>query len=297
MDLGILKVSPETAYLIGITKREQVAVINKAPVYVVVDVSIIPLGSREDATAALKKAQAAQAAKSSETDDLEEDDDASIVMDDEIQPEDDITSTILSSDTSSGPRTSAAEDVIKKKGMYGRFAERWFSKRGWAVEQRQALGLSEGAQVTPPKSPALSQRQVDEDVSRGSSAEGVSVDSDGDRESALPVEASQSVKTEEPAKELAQAVSGKSKETIAHTLTPKLLHSTRLLLASSRSFFFSYDLDLTYSLHETDTLWSSADVPLCKQVNPLVYCSRPFHTVQFMLTFAVLLEQASPKTT
>ena len=37
-------------------------------------------------------------------------------------------------------RTSIAEDVIDKKGVYGRFADKWFSKRGWNVEKRRALG-------------------------------------------------------------------------------------------------------------------------------------------------------------
>jgi len=38
--------------------------------------------------------------------------------------------------------SSIAEDVIGKKGVYGRFAERWFSKRGWQVDRNRLQGLS-----------------------------------------------------------------------------------------------------------------------------------------------------------
>ena len=35
-----------------------------------------------------------------------------------------------------------AQDVIGRKGSYGRFAQRWFSKSGWAMDQKRTMGLS-----------------------------------------------------------------------------------------------------------------------------------------------------------
>lgn len=31
--------------------------------------------------------------------------------------------------------SSVAEDVITRKGGYGRFAKKWFSKKGWTADQ------------------------------------------------------------------------------------------------------------------------------------------------------------------
>lgn len=67
------------------------------------------------------------------------------------------------------------------------------------------------------------------------------------------------------AEEIAEEV---VKDDVAHNLTPKLLNTTRLLLGS-RSFFFSYDWDITRTWstrrHSADT-----SLPLHKLVDPLV---------------------------
>ncbi len=49
-------------------------------------------------------------------------------------------STAPSANTSA--RSSIAEDVISRRGSYGRFAQRWFSKSGWALGQKRTMGLS-----------------------------------------------------------------------------------------------------------------------------------------------------------
>ena len=70
---------------------------------------------------------------------------------------------------------------------------------------------------------------------------------------------------EEQVEEVAEAV----KEAVTHSLTPKLLHTTKLLLAHSRSFYFSYDWDITRSWgSQTNSV--NSGVPLCKIVDPLV---------------------------
>ncbi len=36
--------------------------------------------------------------------------------------------------------SNVAQDVLTRKGQYGRFAERWFSRKGWSTEKRRAQG-------------------------------------------------------------------------------------------------------------------------------------------------------------
>lgn len=54
---------------------------------------------------------------------------------------------------------------------------------------------------------------------------------------------------------------------VVNTLLPKFLRTTRMLL-DSRSFFFSYDLDITRRLGNQNT--KSSELPLHKSVDPLV---------------------------
>ena len=61
--------------------------------------------------------------------------------------------------------------------------------------------------------------------------------------------------------------SGGRKAHTANALVPKLLRTTRMLL-SSRSFFFSYDFDVTRRLG--GEIVKNPDIPLSKSVDPLV---------------------------
>ena len=161
------------------------------------------------------------------------------VDDDELQP-------AVISPTKAGPKqtTSVAEDVISKRGNFGRFAKEWFSKRGWTVDQRRNLGMttseaeisnpqgSEGEQ-TPPKNP------LD--------------DSEAEKANVLNTK-------------------GKNAEEVTGALLPKLLKTTQLYFGTSRSFYFSYDYDLTRSFLDHDSSFS--ELPLYQKADPLYFWNR-----------------------
>ncbi|RPB06147.1 hypothetical protein L873DRAFT_1661251 [Choiromyces venosus 120613-1] len=256
---GLLNVSPTSAFLIAITNREQVATIRgRHPIYVITDVALIPLSSRKDAEAAIFKARArksgvdkAESDEATDTD-IEEDDDTAVTNDD-LQDQ-------VNQDSKSGNRrrqSSIGEDVIGRKGVYGRFAEKWFSKRGWTVDRRRAEGLSsdEGIQEEEPKTATGDTASASDeeiiDTKKPENRPAPSAAEDGEVEEDI------------------EAV----KEDLAHSLTPKLLHTTRILLASSRSFFFSYDWDITRTWG-TQRKHPSSNSPLHKFVDPLFFWNR-----------------------
>lgn len=90
-------------------------------------------------------------------------------------------------------------------------------------------------------------------------------------------------------------------EDVAHNLTPKLLNTTRLLLGS-RSFFFSYDWDITRTW-STRRHSAGVSLPLHKLVDPLVCFLSHALTVKIdkirvisLTPMTVLLEQSPPET-
>lgn len=157
--------------------------------------------------------------------------------------------------------SSVGEDVIGRKGAYGRFAEKWFSRRGWAVDRRRAEGMSsaDGQDNEPPaKTPSPTPTSVPKDAGFDR-PENKSAPMDGAQTATQP-ETVTDAKVGEAVKE--------AKADVAHNLTPKLLQTTRLLLAASRGFFFSYDWDITRSW--TTLEGGTSSLPLYKQVDPLV---------------------------
>lgn len=167
---------------------------------------------------------------------------------------------------------SVTEDVLKKKGAYGRFTSRWFSKRGWAVDQRRVEGLSRdpppqrdgtGLEDKPENQPAPPTSDgdvVDLSTDKGEDKKDDTGEDSTDRGQGKAPQDSMDGTVEDAA----EAV----KESVTHSLTPKLLHTTKLLLATSRSFYFSYTHDLTRSW---DTQVSNySDHPLFKIVDPNV---------------------------
>jgi SacI homology domain len=130
--------------------------------------------------------------------------------------------------------TTVVRDVIAKKGVYGRFTDRWFSKKGWTAEQRRKQGLS-----------------GEEDLQRIKSATNDPASLSDDRESpneSPPVEdAGPNLDASEhqiaPA-EVAHVMESSRDPQIP--LLPKLLTTTKIFFGS-KSFFFSYDYDLSRS--------------------------------------------------
>ena len=131
------------------------------------DVSLVPLSSQDEATksilqtkATLKKAPSGTDGVLSDSDVSDDDEDKAEHDDDgiseaspvsaELPPADDLASQ----ERPDGPNRSTsnvAEDVIEKKGQYGRFADRWFSKKGWTSDKRRTLGMSaDESPQTPP---------------------------------------------------------------------------------------------------------------------------------------------------
>lgn len=230
--------------MIAITSREQVALIHQCPVYVITDIALIPLSSRRSAFEALEKARPTPTHRGPDDADSDIDDEA-------IAYGEQSDSSRSSEDAPRLQGPSIGEDVIGRKGVYGRFAEKWFSKRGWTADHRRAEGMSadEGgditAAVTSTPEEVVDTRKPED---RPESPSGVPMTLGGDG-------------AEEVTEEMVI-------EDTAHNLTPKLLNTTRLLLGS-RSFFFSYDWDITRTW-STRRHSAGTSLPLHKLVDPLV---------------------------
>lgn len=130
-------------------------------------------------------------------------------------------------------KSTVAKDVIGRRGSYGRFAQTWFSKSGWTQDQKRSAGWSGAAHQV--------RRSVDHSPTKTAPSRPAVED---DEESAP-----------------------------ASTLLPKLLRTTQILFGSSRSFFFSYDFDITrrWASHSTS---QSEEVPLHERVDPMFFWNR-----------------------
>jgi hypothetical protein len=172
--------------------------------------------------------------------------------------------------------TTVVEDVIGKKGVYGRFADKWFSKGGWSAEGRRMQGMSSEEDLsrkmaqTPPN--VESTLSKEEDRTKGPKK---------------PEQAPETIKEEIEApgspedipKAFAQPVDNTTLE-----LLPKILRTTKLYF-SSRSFFFSYDYDISRSLGKQQG--SSSGLPLFKQFDPIV--SPILYVLKHALTYDLVL--------
>lgn len=267
---GLLNVSPTNSFLIAITDSKQVALIRgQHPVYVITNIALIPLSSRKDAAHAIKRANTSRKpavttdGNASDTEDEGETDaedgtftpTPGTAVDDEVQDE----ITEIGKATASHSRfSSIGEDVIGKKGAYGRFAKKWFSNRGWTVDRRRSEGMSAvpDTKASDDELTKKPENQPAPPTGEGDIAEGqAAVTEEGDSDKGP---------AEEKSDEVVEAV----KETVTHNLTPKLLHTTKLILAHSRSFYFSYDWDITrpWGSQVND---GNSSLPLFKIVDPL----------------------------
>ncbi|KAI0134141.1 SacI homology domain-containing protein [Xylariales sp. AK1849] len=274
--IGVFTVS-RLSYLITITGRQQVAQIRGYPVYVVTDVALTPCTSQAEAESAVRhtSVQLRRAASSGDkkiTDDATESetdgDTASVVGNDdaldEVQSDrESVTGKEIAGETEGSKgddqegRSSIAEDVIQRKGSYGRFAQRWFSHKGWVQDQKRNMGISDSApqtQETPVDSKAKKQEGANKTLSHTVVAE----------------TASQGVAT---------AVS------TGESLLPKLLRMAHIWFGTSRSFYFSYDVDITQNLcHKGAKTPDTPETPLSKSADPLYFWNRhllgPFTTAK-----------------
>ena len=264
--VGLLTVS-STSYLISISGRQQVAQIWGKPIYVITEVAFIPLSSQSDADNAMVQAKTSSN-KHSETDnagfsDTSDDEDHNVLdpHDNVLENDDPTRPTTPERALASSPgtplathkrRSSVAEDVIEKKGQYGRFADRWFSKKGWSIEKRRMQGMS-----TADTSELLHDSQRDDTPAGEPDAikDARSSPRGGAGAASLP-----------GGPKSAEASSGAAGDVVGGLL-PKLIKTTKMMFAS-RSFYFAYDYDITRRLGDQDS--RSPDVPLHKRVDPLV---------------------------
>ena len=284
----MLNVSPTVSYLITITSRQQVAIVNRAPVYVVTDVALIPLSSQSSAQEAIAKAKASRTRHASE-DEAETDisDDESVTTEGGGGDAPPIAAGGIWSTRSS--TESDRPDTVGSRGVYGLFAQKWFSKSGWtAAKPRGGQGEKsvEGPKtsmevtddepgnqdITPTPTPAPGEQRQSTDLREGTEPlpfpRSPENKPDPELESfpALPLSEEERVEQSKTAEQV--------KGNTVHSLTPKLLHTTRLLLGSSKSFFFSYDMDITRPFgqqqQQVKATEKAGDAPLWMNVDPLV---------------------------
>jgi hypothetical protein len=242
----------KSSFLISITKRRQVAQIHGKPIWVITGVALTPLSTKAAADISIERTQATLQKRAgtgvvgsdeSETEGDEADPSGAAsddVDDDDIHPN--FAETISPSEHK---RTgSVAEDVITLKGGYGRFAQKWFSRKGWTVDQRRNLGLT-GA-------------------SSGTS-------SPNTKDTPRPETPAKDVAITEANKVIEAGVGSTETRDVAASLLPKLLSYSQLLFSSS-NFFFSFDYDITRSL--SSQMRSNSELPLHTQVDPLFFWNR-----------------------
>lgn len=230
MTLGLITVS-KLSYLVTITRRQQVAQVCGHPIYVVTEVALTPCTSKTGAEEAIRRTSnhlSRQARDSgNESDSSEEDTEFPSRASDEVDD-----AVIEDGDARPGSaRSRVAEDVIRRRGSYGRFAQRWFSRSGWTMDQKRNMGLSNASKVPEADSTAI-------ESSSDQTQEGL-----------------EKVAPSEP------------------ELLPKLLRTAQVLFGSSRSFYFSYDFDLTRSLDERSGP-PDTETPLYNQVDDVFFWNR-----------------------
>ncbi|KAI2625923.1 SacI homology domain-containing protein [Hypoxylon sp. NC1633] len=222
--VGLFTVS-RLSYLITITGRQQVAQVRGFPIYVVTDVALTPCTGRNEAEAAVAntaaKLRRASTNKIDYESDSESESEAPSILggDDADEPgaqSDRETSENRDVSEANGERSSIAEDVIKRRGSYGRFAQRWFSRKGWMMDQKRNMGLSSLSVDQASASPNKTKRE------------------DTDKELSDTV--------------VKEKVDPPPAPTAGESLMPKLLRFAHIWLGTSRSFFFSYDIDITTSV-------------------------------------------------
>ena len=247
---GLLTLS-KSSFLISITRRQQVAQIQGKPIYVITEVALTPLHSKAEAEQSIVRTKASLQKRKVDGHAMDvsdtEDDEGELSAGASDDVEDDHVETHAEdgpSATAEHKRTSSvAEDVMARKGGYGRFARNWFSRKGWTVGQRRNLGMSVSESNTERKPETTQSTSV--------------VDTD-------------SAKKEDPV--LPTAAVEKTKEgDITQSLLPKLLRTTQILFGS-RNFFFSYDYDITRSFANRKT--TSSELPLHTEVDPLFFWNR-----------------------
>ncbi|KAI4692758.1 uncharacterized protein J4E88_001126 [Alternaria novae-zelandiae] len=263
--IGLLKVAT-SYFLISISDREQVALIRGKPIYKITDVALIPLSSQADADKAiaatrdhLKRRNRAPGLEDDDSDSDSEDGAPSVtdsLVEDSSSTPSEVKDSVTGQKGSAQRKTSVAEDVIQRKGVYGRFANKWFSRKGWSADNRRLQGLSSEEN--------LAANNVPQNVDSGVPKEEEQPKSES-KPDAIPTDdkdISEPVSPEAIPKAL-----GGEKDAATVALLPKILQTTKMYF-SSGNFFFSYDYDISHGIGQQQ---ASSSVALFKQFDPLFF--------------------------
>ncbi|KAF2715742.1 hypothetical protein K504DRAFT_529866 [Pleomassaria siparia CBS 279.74] len=262
--VGLLKIAT-SFFLISISGRQQVANIRGKSIYTITDIALIPLASQADADKAIVSAREHVLRHNKDDEDGEEsydsesEDESPSVTDSVIEDLPSLPTEVKDTATGQrGPvqrRTSVAEDVIHKKGVYGRFADKWFSKKGWSTDSRRTQGLSQedSSGKNTPKNVASTVPETEEQPTSASNSDALPIDDKSTPEVVSP-------------EEIPKAFEGAHDSTTA-TLLPKILRTTKLYFASG-NFFFSYDYDLSHSISDHEP---NSTLALFEEFDPLFF--------------------------
>lgn len=262
--IGLLQVA-SSAFLVSISRRELVAQIRGKPIYCVSEVALIPLSSQSEAESAIVRARDLQtrhnAAKDQEADTTgnsdDEGDDASLTDDNSVTSEPVVEpSPATPKDKKHQRGTSVAQDVITRKGFYGRFTNKWFSKGGWTADSRRTEGMTSEEDLT--KTPENEQIEPAPVGGEDALAKVASKEAKG------PNDIDGAALANEPPEEVANVEPPPGVEV---PLLPKLLTVAKFFF-SSKSFYFSYEYDLSRDISKQPV--SSSSVPLFKSFDSLV---------------------------
>jgi hypothetical protein len=272
--VGLITIS-RFSYLVSITRRQQVAQIRGSPIYVITEVALTPCSSYQDASAAVTDTAAAlkrqQDANADTEDDSSNDDELSAspavepadldpTSDDELRPK----------PPHRRSNSSVAEDVISRKGSYGRFAQRWFSRTGWAMDHKRNMGLTTAEKDEQTEQPRQNPDHKDQpDMQSAADAVQPLPESSEDAAGTGAGDAEDNSKGAIAAAKV--AADQDPHIPAAGGLLPKLLRTTQIVFGSSRSFFFSYDYDITRSALNTT---SAPQVPLHGHADPQFFWNR-----------------------
>ena len=142
---------------------------------------------------------------------------------------------------------------MQRKGVYGRFADKWFSRKGWSADSRRLQGLSSDDDLRSKDAP----KNVDSTVPKEEGGDPTSPTEPNNSDRSLP----DSVQPED----IPKALDGE-KDATTVALLPRVLQTTKMYF-SSGNFFFSYDHDLSHGVGAQPT---NSNIPLFKQYDPLV---------------------------
>ncbi|RYN32916.1 hypothetical protein AA0113_g2358 [Alternaria arborescens] len=263
--VGLLKVAT-SYFLISISDREQVALIRGKPIYKITNVALIPLSSQADADKAivatrdhLKRRNRAPGLDDEDTDSESEDGAPSVtdsIVEDSSSAPSEVKDTLTGQKGTAAQKTSVAEDVIQRKGVYGRFADKWFSRKGWSADNRRLQGLSSEEN--------LAAKNVPQNVDSGMPKEEEQPKTES-KPDALPTSDKDISEPVSP-EAIPKALSGE-KDAATVALLPKILQTTKMYF-SSGNFFFSYDYDISHGIGQQQP---SSSVALFKQFDPLFF--------------------------